>query len=276
MATDSPSPRGTAEEDRPAVLRAAGGIALAVGAYGLSYGALATAAGLSVWQAQALSLLMYGGSSQLALVGVLASGGTGAAAGTTAALLGVRNLFYGVSMARMLRPRRRELVPMAHLMSDESAAMAAGRRTPATARYAYWATGLAVFLCWNAATLIGALVGSVLDDPAALGLDAASSAAFLALVAPRLRERGNQAVFLAAGLVAVGCSVVAGSGLPVVLAGLTALGVLFLPTGRARAAAPEPSRGPDPVHPVLPGPAGSPPERTGQRSVRTEKRGEHR
>ncbi|MFG3055228.1 AzlC family ABC transporter permease [Kitasatospora sp. NPDC048239] len=234
--------------DRPAILRAAAGIALAVGAYGLSYGALAVAAGLTVWQAQALSLLLYGGSSQLALVGVLASGGTGASATATAALLGVRNLFYGVGLARQLRPSRSELLPMAHLLSDESAAMAAGQPERGRARLAYWATGGAVFACWNLATLIGALAGSLLDDPKTLGLDAASSAAFLALVAPRLRTAADRTLFLTAGAVAVGCSLVAGSGLPVVVAGLTSFGALLIRTAPPSAPEPEaqPSARPSP------------------------------
>ncbi|WP_265565562.1 AzlC family ABC transporter permease [Streptomyces hygroscopicus] len=209
------------------------GIGVAVGTYGLSYGAMAVSAGLSAWQTQALSLLMYGGSSQLALVGVLASGGTGAAAAATACLLGIRNLFYGVSLAKLLRPRGAGVLPTAHLISDESTAMAIGGASPASARFAYWSTGTVVFLCWNLATFAGAMAGSLLTDPKSLGFDAASSAAFLALVAPRLRERGNQLVFLLSCVVAVGASTVTGSGLPVVLAAPAALMVLLIPAERS-------------------------------------------
>lgn len=41
-------------------------IAVATGLYGISFGALAVAAGLTVWQAMALSLLMFTGGSQFA------------------------------------------------------------------------------------------------------------------------------------------------------------------------------------------------------------------
>jgi predicted branched-subunit amino acid permease len=187
---------------------------------------------------------MYGGSSQLAFVGVLASGGASASASATAVLLGVRNLFYGVSLSRVLRPRRELLLPAAHLLSDESAAMALGRASAATARFAYWSTGAVVFLCWNLATLIGALAGSLLTDPKALGLDAASSAAFLALVAPRLKERVNQVVFLLACAVAVATTPLVGAGLPVVLAGLVALSVLLVPAVSSPAARPADSAWP--------------------------------
>ncbi|MFI6093550.1 AzlC family ABC transporter permease [Streptomyces sp. NPDC051218] len=219
-------------KEKARLVRDALGVGLAVGAYGLSYGALAVSSGLSVAQTQFLSLLLYGGSAQLALVGTLAAGGGGAAASATATLLGVRSLFYGVSLRPVLKLRGGSLLPAAHLLSDESTAMAIGKPTLSASRFAYWVSGSTVFLFWNVTTLIGSLAGSMLADPKVLGLDMASSAAFLALVAPRLRERAGQFVFVLAGLVAIVVSPFAGSGLPVVVAGLTALGVLLLPTAK--------------------------------------------
>jgi predicted branched-subunit amino acid permease len=130
-----------------------------------------------------------------------------------------------VSLRPVLGLRGAALLPAAHLLSDESAAMAIARPTPPERRAAYWVTGSVVFLFWNLATLAGALSGSLLADPEALGIDAASSAAFLALVAPRLRERDARLVFALATAVAP----FAGSGLPVLAAGLTVLGVALLP-----------------------------------------------
>jgi predicted branched-subunit amino acid permease len=225
-------------KEKTRLVRDAVGVGLAVGAYGLSYGALAVSSGLTLAQTQFLSLALYGGSAQLALIGTLAAGGGGLAASATATLLGVRSLFYGVSLRPVLRLRGATLLPAAHLLSDESTAMAIAKPTPRERRFAYWVTGAVVFVFWNLTTLIGALSGSLLADPEALGLDAASSAAFLALVAPRLRERAGQFVFVLAALVATAVSPVLGSGLPVVLAGLTALSVLLLP-----AAAPAVARG---------------------------------
>ncbi|MBW1603890.1 AzlC family ABC transporter permease [Streptomyces sp. JJ66] len=223
-------------KEKTRLVRDAVGVGLAVGAYGLSYGALAVSSGLTLAQTQFLSLALYGGSAQLALIGTLAAGGGGLAASATATLLGVRSLFYGVSLRPVLRPRGAALLPAAHLLSDESTAMAIAKPTLRERRFAYWATGAVVFLFWNLTTLIGALSGSLLTDPEALGLDAASSAAFLALVAPRLRERAGQFVFVLAALVAIAVSPVLGSGLPVVLAGLTALSVLLLPATASAAA----------------------------------------
>ena len=71
------------------VRRDAVGVGLATGAYGISFGAVASAAGLSVPQAAALSLLMFTGGSQFAFVGVASSPLSGA---MTAILLGTRNV----------------------------------------------------------------------------------------------------------------------------------------------------------------------------------------
>src|SRR5690606_34048238 len=79
-------------------------ISLATGVYGISFGALAVAAGLSVAQAMALSLLMFTGGSQFAFIGVIAGGGAPSAAVGAAALLGVRNAVYGMQMNRLLAP----------------------------------------------------------------------------------------------------------------------------------------------------------------------------
>ena len=135
---------------------------------------------------------MFTGASQFAFVGLI--GGGAAAAVATALLLGARNSLYGLRLAPFLRPR----AVAAHFVIDESAAMAV-RDTPADARLGFWSTGLAVFACWNLATLLGALGGAALSDPRALGLDAAAPAGFLALLAPQLRGREPRAVARAGG-----------------------------------------------------------------------------
>ena len=159
---------------RRRVVREGLAIGLATGAYGVSFGALAAAAGLSVVQAVALSALMFTGASQFAFVGVVATGGAPLAAASTAVLLGTRNGLYGLDLSRVLGPARRWLA--AHVLIDESAALALAQDDPRHARTGFWAAGLAVFFFWNLATLVGALGAGVLGDPASLGLDAVAPA----------------------------------------------------------------------------------------------------
>src|SRR5258708_25707122 len=101
--------QATRAAERKRVIRNAVGIGLATGAYALSFGAISVAAGLSVVQTSALSLLMFTGASQFALVGVLSGGGSAIAAAATSALLGTRNRLYGLRLASPLvaqGPRR--------------------------------------------------------------------------------------------------------------------------------------------------------------------------
>ncbi len=120
-------------------------VGVASGAYGVSFGALATASGLSAAQACALSALMFTGGSQFALIGVLSAGGSGLAGAASAVLLGSRNGLYAVQVAPLLRVRGLRRLLAAHLTIDESTAVATVQRAPALGRLGFWATGASVF-----------------------------------------------------------------------------------------------------------------------------------
>jgi predicted branched-subunit amino acid permease len=174
---------------RTAVLRDAIGLGVAVGLYGVAFGAAAAAAGLDAWQALAMSLLMFTGASQFALVGVLGAGGSALAAAGSALLLGTRNTVYGIRLVPLLRPRgvvRR--MGTAQWVIDETTAMAVAAPDRRLARVAFLATGASVYLLWNATTLVGALGSAALGDTAQAALDAVVPAAFLALLWPRLHR----------------------------------------------------------------------------------------
>ncbi|TMD98881.1 MAG: AzlC family ABC transporter permease [Chloroflexi bacterium] len=206
-----------------AILRDALGIAIASGAYAISFGAISTAAGLSLLQTCTLSVLMFTGASQFALVGVLGAGGSVWAGAATAALLGSRNALYGVRLSSLLKVGGRRRLAAAHFVIDETTAMAIARDDPTLSRYAFWATGLALFVLWNLGTLAGALATHAVSNPKVLGLDAAPPAAFLALLAPRLRAREPLAIAIAAAVVAIAV-------LPFVPAGVPLLVVALLVT----------------------------------------------
>ena len=165
-------------------LSSAAGIGIAVGVYGVSFGVLAVAAGMSPAQACVMSMLVFTGASQFAFIGVLAGGGGALAASGPAVMLAVRNAAYGLSLAPILPRRLRHRALVAQLVIDESTAMARAEDDPGAARRAFLATGISVWLCWNAGTLAGAVLGGGLGDPRTLGLDAMFPAAFLALLAP--------------------------------------------------------------------------------------------
>jgi predicted branched-subunit amino acid permease len=206
---------------RRQVLHDALGIGIATGLYALSFGAVSVAAGLSVLQTCALSLLMFSGASQYAFVALASNG---AAAIATAALLGARNALYGLRLSGLLRISGVRRIFGAQLVIDESTAMALGREPdgePAS-RLAFYATGTAIYVLWNSLTLVGAVAAGALPDPRKFGLDAVAPAAFLALLAPRLRGRGPLGIAAAAAVIALVLTPFVPAGVPVLAAAAAA------------------------------------------------------
>jgi 4-azaleucine resistance transporter AzlC len=209
---------GPAMRTRRSITRDALAIGLATGAYAVSFGVLAVAAGLTPAQACAMSVLVFTGASQFAVIGVLGAGGSPAAALAPALLLAARNAVYGLALVPVLRGRRAARALKAQLVIDESTAMARAQEDPADADRAFLATGLSVFVFWNIGTLAGALAGGGLGDPRDLGLDAMFPAAFLALLAPQLRRPGAPTAAIAGALVALVLMPVVPVGVPVLAA----------------------------------------------------------
>ena len=199
------------------------GVGIATGLYGVSFGAIATASGLSVAQACAMSLLVFTGASQFAFVGVIAAGGAPLAGAATAILLGSRNLFYGLSLAPHLEARGLRKVAAAHVVIDESTAMAVTRETSHQARIGFHWTGWSIFFLWNLTTFIGALAGNAIGDPRTYGLDAAVGAAFLGLLWPRLNSLGARLIAVLAAAIALGLVPFTAAGMPIILGGAFAV-----------------------------------------------------
>lgn len=231
---DRPEPAGDPGPPPPHPVTTSVVIGLAVGVFGISFGVLAVASGLTVAQASAMSLLVFTGASQFAAVGVVGSGGSSAAALGSALLLAARNGAYGLSLSDVVTGRLPRRLLAAQLVIDESTAMATAQRLPADQERGFWVAGASVFVFWNVGTLVGALGGNAIGDPATFGLDAAFPAGFVALVVPHLRSlegRVAAAIGVAVALVLVP---VAPAGVPVLAASVAVLvGLRNPPPGEA-------------------------------------------
>ncbi|HET7533325.1 MAG TPA: AzlC family ABC transporter permease [Nocardioidaceae bacterium] len=217
----------TAPTSHRTIIRDGIAVGVATGAYGISFGAISVAAGLSVLQTCVLSLAVFTGASQFAFVGVVAAGGAPLSAAVTGLLLATRNTLYGLRLAPLLGWTGWRRAAAAQLLIDESTAMSVTRESTEEARVGFLSTGLAVFVLWNVATFGGAVAGEALGDPRTYGLDAAVGAAFLALLWPRLRDRDNQLTALLSVALALVLVLVAPAGVPVLAAALVALAMGF-------------------------------------------------
>jgi predicted branched-subunit amino acid permease len=234
-------------------MRTAAGVGVATGAYGLSFGAISVAAGLSTLQTCALSLLLFSGGSQFALVGILGGGGGAVSAAATAILLGSRNAFYGLRLSTTLGVTGLRRAVAAQITIDESTAVSTAQATPEAARLGFWATGISTFVLWNLGTLIGAIGAGALKDPTVYGFDAAAPAAFVALIAPRMRSREPWLVALVAAAVALVSVPYLPVGVPVLFAAVVAIALGV----RKPAVAPE-ERPDTPDQPATPEQPGTP------------------
>jgi len=207
---------------RTAVVRDALGVGVAVGLSGFAFGVTSAGAGLSLAQTCALSLLVFTGASQFALVSALGAGGGPFAAAAGAFFLGTRNAFYGLRLSQLLGLPRMVRPLAAQWVIDETSAVALAQRGRAAARLGFTVTGASLYVLWNLTTFVGALGASALGDPAAWGLDAAGPAVFLALLAPMVKGRTERAAAGLAVLLALVLLPLLPAGVPVLVSALAA------------------------------------------------------
>lgn len=197
-------------------------IAIATGLYGVSFGALSAASGMTFWQTMVLSLLLFSGGSQFAFIGVVAAGGTGLAAMSASALLGIRNGVYGMQLNALLRPSGWRRFAAAHVTIDESTATATGQSDPDEQKRGFWVAGVGVLILWNIMTAVGAAIGDALGDPKQWGLDGAAVAAFLGLLWPRIKALQPAAIATVCAVVTLLVVPFVPPGVPILVAALVA------------------------------------------------------
>ncbi|GAB3867943.1 AzlC family ABC transporter permease [Dactylosporangium cerinum] len=186
---------------------------------GLSFGAIATAAGLPLSQIVVMSAFVYAGGAQFLAVGLVSAGGTALAIILAGLLLNARHLPFGLAVGNeTLGESRWRRIVGSHILTDESVAFALAQDDPARRRRAYWLTGAALYITWNISSTLGAIAGSALGDPDRYGIDAAFPVALLALTLPSLKDKVSVRVAIAGAAVALVATPFLPAGLPVLLA----------------------------------------------------------
>ncbi|KAB1647209.1 branched-chain amino acid ABC transporter permease [Pseudoclavibacter sp. CFCC 14310] len=229
-------PSRSGADDRREAWRMGLSVSIATALYGISFGALSVAAGFTTVQSLVMSLLLFTGGSQYAIVGVVTTGGFTPASAVSAvassSLLAMRHSLYGLQLAPILDLPGLRRLAAAQFTIDETAAVALAQPTRAAKRLGFWVTAVGVYLGWAAMTLVGALIGEQIPDPRVWGLDAAAAAAFLGLLWPRLRGREPIAIAIAAAVVALVLTPTTPAGIPVLVA--AAVGLAIASIGEAR------------------------------------------
>lgn len=178
-------------------------LAIAVAAYGLSYGVLAKQAQFSFMSIIAMSLLVFSGSVQMVVVAMLASGATMPSVLFTSVLLNLRNLLYGAALAQGLSSVKRKWRWLLSIgVSDETLVLGSARFKKYGPDPYYFAAVVATFyIAWSISSIMGAVIGDQID-PLKWGLDLAFPVTFVALLIPSIKGKPVIATALTAAVTA--------------------------------------------------------------------------
>jgi branched chain amino acid efflux pump len=186
-------------------------------AIGMSFGVLAKTEHFSSVAAIVMSATTFAGSSQIAAISLLGTGGTLGAAIAAALLLNLRYTPIGINVARAFRGHVLRRFGEAQLVVDESWALGNGDRSLIVA------IGALLWVCWVGGTAIGIALGSVIGDPADYGIDGAFAALFVALVATQIRSRTRTQVAVLGAAIAALLIPLTPAGIPIVVATVAVL-----------------------------------------------------
>jgi 4-azaleucine resistance transporter AzlC len=200
------------------------GIGVSAAAFGFVYGLAAQSIGMSPIEAVAMSLIVFAGAAQFAVIGYIAGGLAWPAIVLLTALLNARHLLYSAGLAPWLRdvPLLRRAA-MAHLLTDEAFALSIAHftRVGRTDEWGYWVAAIgATLIPWNVATLTGVLVGSEIPSPERFGLDVVFPAAMVGLAAGLLAGRRDVVAALAGASIGVIVGLVMGPSIGIIAGGL--------------------------------------------------------
>jgi 4-azaleucine resistance transporter AzlC len=206
-----------------------------VASFSVAFAIMARAAGYSAVETQLMSMFVYAGSAQLAMVTLYAGGAGALSIVLTALMLNLRHVLYSLSVNKQVepdeRPRRSVL---AFFLTDESYGIAtrewlAGRGSAAF----LLGTGLSLYSVFSLMTLAGILFGSLLPDIEQSGLDFIFPLSFMALLLPLLVTRLQLVVAVVAAPIALAAGQVFDGGVTILLATVAAAGCgMLLERGR--------------------------------------------
>jgi 4-azaleucine resistance transporter AzlC len=195
--------------------------------FGAIYAVSALAAGLDWAQTLAMSLFVFAGASQFTAVGLFAAGASPFTIVLTTLIINARHALLAASVApfvRAARPGSKAL--LAFQLTDESYAIAMRRWLEGSGSLAYqFGANISMYVIWQLSTITGIILGNLIPDPAAYGLDLIFPLTFIGLLVPLLKERVSVAVALLAAVLTIGGAVLLPGSLYLLLAGIVASGI---------------------------------------------------
>jgi 4-azaleucine resistance transporter AzlC len=195
--------------------------------FGLAYAVSALSAGLTPAQTLAMSLLVFSGAAQFTAAGLFASAAAPLTIVVTTLIVNARHLLLSASLAPYVRraPAWQRALLAFHL-TDESYAVGMRAFLGGTSSTAYqFGANLSMYVCWPASTAAGLLLGALIPDPTAYGLNLVFPLTFIGLLVPLLRDRIGAGVAVLAGALTIGGALLLPGHWYILIAGVVASGL---------------------------------------------------
>ena len=202
--------------------------------FALAYAVSAQAAGLSLWDTQLMSLVVFAGSSQFSAASLFALDASSLSLILTTFVINVRHFLYTLTLGQKMNLSWQQKLIAAHVTTDEAFGVVSAKEGY---RFAYFmGVAMSLFISWNGATLVGSFLSNTIPDPVSLGIDFIFPVAFIALLVPLLKTRLDISIAVLSGALAYALSLVLSSGLTILLTGIlgASIGALWK-TQRANA-----------------------------------------
>lgn len=167
-------------------------LSLSVVPWGILCGTLGIQAGLSPWQSQLMSLVVFAGSAQLAGLAIFSSGAGWLSLINSTTMVSVRHLLYSATFKEYILPLSFwKRAVFAFLLTDEMFVVSEAHiKKTGEFNYMYAVVaGLTFYIFWNISTFIGIYSASYFRNIDELGFDFAIVATFIAMVVPMLKSK---------------------------------------------------------------------------------------
>ena len=173
--------------------------------FGIIFGVIGMELGLSSYMTFGMSVIIFGGASQIVLLQLFSGGASSLVAITSVGAVNSRHLLYGAVFSEYLSHLKLSWkVILSYVLIDQAFAVSntyfKKNRENEFKHYHLLGAGFTCWTVWQISTILGIVLGSVI--PEELGLSFAISLTFLALLINDFRKFKNIIVMLVSGIVA--------------------------------------------------------------------------
>ena len=173
--------------------------------FGIIFGVIGMELGLTAYMTFGMSIIIFGGASQIVLLQLFSGGASSLVTITSVGAVNSRHLLYGAVFSEYLSHLKlRWKIILSYVLIDQAFAVSntyfKKNKKNTYKHYHLLGAGFTCWIVWQLSTILGILLGSVI--PEELGLSFTISLTFLALLINDFRKFKNIIVMLVSGIIA--------------------------------------------------------------------------